>query len=60
MMEPTLREGWQPTRWWRAIGADGGLWCESSVEQEVREAARPGDRVEHLWSRTEYDWRPAS
>jgi hypothetical protein len=53
------REGWQPTRWWRALGADGELWCESSDEQEVREAVRPGDRVEHLWSRTEYDWRPA-
>lgn len=48
---------WSPTRWWRAIGPDGELWCESSDEQEVRDRARPGDRIEHLWSRTEREWR---
>lgn len=49
---------WIPTRWWRAIGPDGEIWCESSNEQEVRDSARGDDRVENLWStEPEYEWR---
>lgn len=49
---------WEPTRWWRAVDAEGNLWCESSNEAEVREAARPGDRVERLWREVKEEWRP--
>jgi hypothetical protein len=49
---------WQPTRWWRVVGPSGNLWAESSDEQEIREMARPGDQIEHLYSRTESEWRP--
>jgi hypothetical protein len=48
--------GWGPTRWWRAVGPDGELWCESSDEDEVREHARPGDQIQHLWRRVEERW----
>lgn len=49
---------WAPTKWWRAVGADGGLWRESS--DEVRESMRPGDTLQRLW-RTEpiEEWRDA-
>lgn len=50
---------WIPTPWWRAVGPDNLLWCESSDEEEVRRMARPGDRIERLWRCVEHDWRPA-
>jgi hypothetical protein len=50
---------WKPTRWWRAVGPDGKLWCESSDEDEVRQHARPGDRIERLFSLTQERWRSA-
>ncbi|MGD9622233.1 hypothetical protein [Mycolicibacterium sp.] len=52
-------DGWERDRWWRVIAPDGSLWCETSDEEEARERVRPGDRLETLWRRTEYDWRPA-
>jgi hypothetical protein len=48
---------WVPTRWWRAVGPDGKLWCESSDEAEVRERSRPTDTIERLWQQTRYEWR---
>lgn len=29
---------WQETRSFRVVLSDGTLWCESSIEREVREA----------------------
>jgi hypothetical protein len=49
---------WHPTRWWRAVGPDGQLWCEASDEEEVRNRARPEDRVERMYARTDSEWRP--
>ena len=54
MSEPT----WEPGRWWRVIGPEGELWCETSNEEEAREAARPGDRLERLWRAEATEWRP--
>ena len=50
---------WEPGRWWRVIGPDGSMWCETSSEEEARDALRLGFRLENLWSRTEYEWRAA-
>jgi hypothetical protein len=47
---------WTRTRWWRAVGADGEVWFESSDEREVRERARPGDRIQVLMERIERRW----
>lgn len=50
---------WEPTRWWRAIGPDDELWAESSDEEEIRQLARSGDRIEHLWQTVPIrEWRP--
>ena len=51
---------WAPTRWWRAVGADGELWCESSDEAEVRDSMRPGDTLQRLWETEPIrEWRDA-
>jgi hypothetical protein len=53
-----LREAAEPGRWWRVIaGVDGGLWCETSDEDEAREAMRPGDRLERLYEARLTEWR---
>lgn len=49
-------EGYEPTRWWRAIGEDGELWSESSDEEDVRRRARPTDIVQNLMRRVERRW----
>jgi hypothetical protein len=48
---------WIPTPTWRAVGPEGDVWCESSNESEVRELARPNDRLEQLWSGVATEWR---
>lgn len=46
----------KPGRWWRALGPDGKLWCESSDEGEVRRSMRPGDTLWRIM-RTEFcEW----
>lgn len=50
----------KPTRWWRTVGPDGKVWCESSDEKEVREHMREGDKLQRLYARTEYDWKDES
>ncbi len=54
-----LHEEWKPGRWWRVLGPDGDLWCETSDEAEARERARPGDRLERQWVLLKEEWRPA-
>lgn len=49
---------WEPGRWWRVIAPDGSLWCETSDEREAREAVRPGDELQRIWQRPQYEWRP--
>lgn len=53
---------WEATRWWRAVLPDGSVWCESSSEAEVREAATEAPQqpatVERLMRRTEQRWQP--
>lgn len=48
---------YQGTKWWRAVGPDGRVWCESSSEQEVRDRLRDGDELQRLYQKVEYDWR---
>lgn len=50
---------WKPTRWWRVTAPDGSLWCETSNEQEAREAECPGDAIQRLYERVESEWRAA-
>ena len=49
--------GWRPGRWWRVIGNDGELWCETSVEREARDSMRPGDTLQRLFEATAEEWR---
>lgn len=50
---------WEPTRWWRVLSEDGRVWCESSDEREVREAAAAiGQPVQRLWREIpQAEWR---
>jgi hypothetical protein len=51
---------WVRGRWWRAVDSTGAVWRESSDEQEVRQSARPGDRIERMWVTAEQrEWREA-
>jgi hypothetical protein len=54
---------YEPTHWWRAVlVADGSIWAESSNEREVRRHAATAPSpavVQHLWQRTESEWRRA-
>ncbi len=54
--------GWQPGRWWRAVLDDGTLWCETTDEEEVREAAAEAPRpvtVQRLVVRVQERWEDA-
>lgn len=48
---------WYENRWWRVVGPDGSLWCETSDKQEAIDSMRPGDKLFHLWAREEKQWR---
>lgn len=51
---------WVRGRWWRSIDPTGQLWGESSNEQEVRNMARPTDKIQRLWVTAEQrEWRDA-
>lgn len=50
---------WETDRWWRVLAPDGSLWCETSDESEARDAMRPGDELQRLWTRRQSEWRPA-
>ena len=51
---------WKADRWWRAIGPDGSVWCESSNEAEVRDRARPGDTIQRFFMVVpQGEWRDA-
>lgn len=51
------RPDWKPRHWWRVIAPDGTLWCDASDEGEVRASLRPGDILQSLWYREEFQWR---
>jgi hypothetical protein len=57
-----LRSEMRPGRWWRVLDEDGGLWCESSDEQENRRALKQiiGGKLQQSWQ-TEIvlEWRDA-
>lgn len=53
-------DDYQPGRWWRVTAPDGSLWCETSDEDEARQALRPGDTLERLFVLTRSEWRPVS
>lgn len=56
-MTQVLDRDWEPGRWWRVVAPDGATWCETSDEDEAREAMRPGDRLRRLWVATLQEWR---
>jgi hypothetical protein len=47
---------WEYDGWWRATAPDGSIWCETSNEQEVREAMRPGDTLWYHEQRVDQRW----
>jgi len=53
---PETGQEWQPGRWWRVVAPEGDIWCETSDEDEAREALRRGDRLERLYVRTDRKW----
>lgn len=54
-----MQAEWKPGRWWRVTDADGDIWCETSVEDEARDAADDieGAVVARQYVRTESEWR---
>lgn len=48
---------WAPSKWWRAVGPDGSLWCETSNYDELMRIKRPDDVVQRLWERHDAEWR---
>jgi len=48
---------WQRGRWWRVIGPDGEIWCETSSDTEARESMRPGDVLYKEWVLEQVEWR---
>ena len=52
-------EEWSPGRWWRVLGPQGEIWCETSSESEARAAVRPGARLERLYEMRREEWRSA-
>lgn len=57
--ERAIQDSWQwaPSRWWRATGSDGRIWCETSDYDEVMRIKRPDDVVQRLWERHDAEWR---
>jgi hypothetical protein len=56
------QDNWEPGRWWRVIDADGGVWCETSDEQEARRfiaTAPGGGTLRRLWVARKSEWRDA-
>jgi hypothetical protein len=47
----------EPTKWWRVLGPEGELWCETSSEKEARDRMRPGDELERYYEKVEGEWR---
>lgn len=52
-----LLDAMTPGRWWRVLSADGELWCETSDEDEAREAMRSGDRLQRIYETRLDEWR---
>lgn len=59
---------WAPGRWWRVtyvVDGEQKLWCETSAEDEAREALHrvPSGaedvKLERLWERRAAEWRSA-
>jgi hypothetical protein len=48
---------WKPTRWWRVLGPDDSLWCETSSEKEARDSLKPGYSLQQLYEKVERRWR---
>ena len=48
---------WKPTRWWRVLGPDDSIWCETSSEQEARDSLKPGYALQQLYEKVERRWR---
>ena len=48
--------GYSVTRWWRVVAPDGKTWCETSDEKEARDCMREGDKLQRLFSKTEFQW----
>ena len=54
-----MPDDFEPGRWWRVIGRDGSIWCETSHYSEALRAMRHGDRLQRLWELRREEWRDA-
>lgn len=57
-MSMSIPAGFEPTRWWKVVGPDGRLWCETSSEKEARTSMRDGDKIYRLFEKKEQQWIP--
>ena len=60
--EEANRPEWVPGRWWRVLDAEGELWCESSDEEENREAMATAPKqpttLQRMWvTKQREEWR---
>jgi hypothetical protein len=55
-VEGDHNNSWKPGGWWRVVEPDGGIWCETSDEQEARDSMRPGDTLERLYGQAASQW----
>jgi hypothetical protein len=51
------RAGYSPGKWWRVLGPEEELWCETSSEKEARAIMRPGDILERHYVKHDAQWR---
>lgn len=49
---------WKPGGWWKVLGPDGKLWCETSNQAEAIEFMRPGDVLYRHFVQKNQQWRP--
>lgn len=51
----------EPGHWWR-VTYSGGIWCETSDEQDAKERLLTvpggGGTLQRLYVKTVYEWRP--
>ena len=49
---------WKPDGWWKVLGTDGKLWCETSSKDEAVSRMRPGDVLYQHFQQVNQQWRP--
>jgi len=54
----TEEPSFEPAKWWRVVGADGELWCETTSVKQALSSMRTGDKLYRMYStEAQSDWR---